>query len=163
MDFTEHVNVESYRSFMAGFPSGVAVTTALNDDGTPSGMTSTSLCSVSLEPPTLLVCLRFGQTLSFSLASGRFTLNLLDRGSQDVANLFASKTPSRFDHVAWHLPPGAAGPHLSKATHAAADCRIVATETVGDHTVLFGQVYRVTNYSQPNPLLYGLRVFSAWK
>ncbi|RRS00521.1 flavin reductase family protein [Glycomyces terrestris] len=150
------------RSLMAAFPTGVAVVAAADPAGEPIGMTCSSLCSVALDPPTLLVCLReHGPTAAAVLASGSFTVNLLDDRARDVAELFASGAADRFAHVRWR--PGAAGPHLVADAHSTADCRVDRRYTVGDHVVVLGEVERVTVRREPRPLLYGMRRFKTWE
>ncbi|MCX5375339.1 flavin reductase family protein [Streptomyces sp. NBC_00091] len=152
------------RPLMAAFPSGVSVVTALDPDGAPRGMTCSSLASVALSPPTLVVCLRNGSpTLHAALGSGRFALNLLHEEGRSVSDLFASAVPDRFGRAEWRLPLGAGGPHLTDASHAIADCAVARTVTVGDHTAVFGEVLRVTMAeSAPEPLLYGKRQYGSW-
>jgi flavin reductase (DIM6/NTAB) family NADH-FMN oxidoreductase RutF len=127
-------------------------------------MTCSSLCSVTLAPPTLLACLRHGSTtLEAVLDQGRFSVNLLHADSQVVAELFASATTAdRFSRVDWHVDPEAGGPHLTTDAHSVADCEVSATEHVGDHAVVFGRVLRVSQQLDRRPLLYGLRRFAAW-
>ncbi|MFI2435496.1 flavin reductase family protein [Streptomyces sp. NPDC018693] len=153
-----------FRALMAGFPTGVAVVTTLGADDTPWGMTLTSLCSVSLDPPVLLVCMRRGSpTLEAVQAGRRFAVNLLHRGAQGVAELFASGAPDRFDRVDWHAAVDAGGPHLVTAAHTIADCEVTTDHVVGDHVVIMGRVTRVTRLSAERyPLLYGLRRFATW-
>lgn len=151
------------RPLMAGFPTGVGVVTTLASDGRPWGMTCTSMCSVALEPPTLLVCLRRGSpTLAALLGRGSFALNLLHHGARPTAELFGSGAPDRFDRVRWHLEFRSGGPHLTDAAHAVADCRVTHSRSVGSHDVVFAEVYQVTHRSEPQPLLYGLRRYAAW-
>ncbi|MET9479290.1 flavin reductase family protein [Streptomyces sp. NPDC006638] len=151
---------------MSLFPTGVAVIGALDDAGRPWGMTCSSLCSVSLDPPTLLVCVRSGSpTLGALERAGTFSVNLLHHSARDVAELFASGDPDRFHRTAWHLPDAvAAGPHLRDAAHAVGDCRVEGVRRVGDHTVVFGRVERVSVGAGPQraPLLYGLRRYAVW-
>lgn len=155
---------EGFRAMMRGFPTGVAVVTAMDLAGTPWGMTCSSVCSVAMEPPTLLVCLREeSPTLAAILVRGRFAVNLLHEGAQDTAELFSSGNPDRFGLIDWDLGADAAGPHLPKATHAVADCWIVTTKPVGDHVVVFGEVVGVTWQVDCRPLLYGLRSYRSWK
>ncbi|MGH3800621.1 MAG: flavin reductase family protein, partial [Pseudonocardiaceae bacterium] len=54
----EQVDVGRFRDLMSSFPTGVSVVTALDREGHPWGATCSSLSSVTLSPPTLLVCLR---------------------------------------------------------------------------------------------------------
>ncbi len=149
------------RRFMTTFPTGVAIIAAMDTDGRPWGMTCTSICSVTLEPPTLLACLRRGSpTLDAVLASGMFTLNLLHHDAISTAELFASGDQDRFARIAWHM--SANGPHLIKDAHFIADCKVVRSEIVGSHKVVFGQVCRITQQSEAAPLLYGLRRYTRW-
>lgn len=151
-----------FRSFMARFPTGVAVVTTLDPDGAPRGMTCSSVCSVTLKPPTLLVCLRSGSpTLAAMLEQSMFAVNLLHDRAQPVAQLFASGMPDRFDRVRWQAEPGG-GPHLLDDAHAVADCRVSHTDLVGDHMVVFGEVHQIWQRPGPEPLLYGLRQYAAW-
>jgi flavin reductase (DIM6/NTAB) family NADH-FMN oxidoreductase RutF len=151
------------RPFMAGFPTGVGVVTALDGHGDPYGMTCTSMCGVTLDPPTVLVCLREGSATLRALRSrGRFALNLLHEGGRATAELFGSGDPRRFERVPWLLPDGSAGPHLVEASQSTADCEVAAVEVVGSHGVVFGRVTRIVQHRVPRPLLYGLRQFRAW-
>ncbi|MEV0677477.1 flavin reductase family protein [Actinosynnema sp. NPDC050436] len=156
--------VADFRTLMSHFPTGVAVITTTAPDGVPRGMTVSSVCSVTLSPPTLLVCLRNGSpTLDAVLGAGAFAVNFLHGDARPVAELFASGAPDRFDLVGWRQPDGAAGPHLVRDAHAVADCRVSRTEPVGDHTVVFGEAYRVAHEAGHLPLLYGLREYQVWQ
>ncbi|MEV5976638.1 flavin reductase family protein [Streptomyces sp. NPDC052114] len=151
------------RPLMAGFPTGVSIVTSTTGEGRPWGMTCSSLCSVSLEPPVLLVCLNNASlTLEAVRASGTFAVNLLHVHGRSTAELFASGAPDRFDRVAWRGGEGTAGPHLYGAAHSVADCSVISDQTVGDHAVIMGKVSAVTSLCPPKPLLYGLRRFSTW-
>ncbi|MFI2617280.1 flavin reductase family protein [Streptomyces sp. NPDC018584] len=150
------------RTLMAGFPTGVCIVTTL-DDGVPWGMTCTSLCSVALDPPTLLVCLRRGSpTLAAVLSSRAFAINLLHDEAQSSAELFASGAADRFDRIAWRADEGARGPHLMHSAHTVADCEVSETSEVGDHFVIMGRVRRVSSLQSQQPLLYGLRRYTTW-
>ncbi|WP_410606095.1 flavin reductase family protein [Amycolatopsis sp. lyj-109] len=150
------------RRLMAGFPTGVSVVTALASDGTPRGMTCTSLCSVALDPPTLLVCLRRGSpTLDAVVDTAVLSVNLLHRSARPAAELFGSGVPDRFDRIPWTAAPGG-GPHLSDAAHTIADCVVDAWHPVGDHVVVMAEVARITSLRTPAPLLYGMRRYGTW-
>jgi flavin reductase (DIM6/NTAB) family NADH-FMN oxidoreductase RutF len=150
-----------YRDLMTGFPSGVAVVTAIDAAGDPQGMTCTSLASVTLVPPTLLVSLRHGSaTLSAVEARRAFAVNLLGCGAREVAALFAAPVPDRFGRVRWEPSPQGL-PWLVDEALGRADCVTVGGVDVGDHQVVFGEVVRVS-LRGGNPLLYGMRRFGAW-
>ncbi|GGQ73676.1 flavin reductase family protein [Streptomyces flaveolus] len=159
-----HGHPADFRTLMAGFPTGVTVVTTTGPDGAHRGMTLTSLCSVSLEPPVLLVCMRRGSPTLDAVQDGRrFAVNLLHRRARATAELFASGAPDRFDRVPWRTGDDAAGPHLVDAAHTIADCTVTNDQVVGDHVVIMGRVTRVTRMAEEqHPLLYGLRRFATW-
>ncbi len=154
-----------FRALMSGFPSGVAVLTSIGPDGAPAGLTCSSLCSVCVEPPVLLACVRSASpTLEAILRFGGFAVNLLHEDARATSELFSSGAPDRFDRVTWR--PGAASglPHLVDEAHTIADCEVRRSETVGDHTVVFADVRRVRALTSapPRPLVYGLRRYTGW-
>jgi flavin reductase (DIM6/NTAB) family NADH-FMN oxidoreductase RutF len=158
----EPVSATAYRTLMAAFPAGVAVVTAADEDGQRFGMTCTAVSSVSVSPPTLLVCIQHSsRTLAVLRRTGSFAVNLLDDQARTVAELFAGRGPDRFEHVAWTARPGCGGPHLAHDAHSVADCRVTGSVSVADHVVVFGEVFRVTtgNGARPRPLVYGMREY----
>ncbi|MFJ2026147.1 flavin reductase family protein [Streptomyces sp. NPDC087897] len=155
--------VADIRPFMASFPTGVSVVTTLDAHSVPHGLTCSSVTSVALRPPTVLVCVRTASpTLAVVLAQNSFALNLLHERARAASDLFASGAPDRFERVEWRLPLGAGGPHLTADAHAVADCAVVRTVRFGDHTAVFAEVRRVTVREDPRPLLYGLRRYAVW-
>lgn len=157
-------------SLMASFPTGVAILTTFAPDGAARGMTCSSVCSVTLTPPTLLVCVRRGSpTLDCILHRCTFAVNLLHTAAAATAGLFASGAPDRFELVRWDTGTSTdtgtdpAGPQLTDDAHAVAHCRVSRTQPVGDHVVVFGEVYRIRRYpAGRQPLLYGMRYYAAW-
>lgn len=157
------VTPDEFRTLMSGFPTGVSVVTATEPGDVQRGMTCSSVCGISLEPPVLMVSLRDGSpTLDAVLKSGVFAVNLLHDGARKTAELFASGDPYRFDHVAWETATEAAGPHLTMDAHTIADCSVHLAQRVGDHVPVYGEIHRVSRRSDRRPLLYGLRQFRAW-
>jgi flavin reductase (NADH) len=153
------VDPTQFRSLMMTYPAGVAIVTTAAPDGEPWGMTCSSICSVSLRPPTLLVCLRAeSPTLAALLQRSEFAVNLLHDEAEQVAKLFASGSPDRFDKVKWVREPESGVPHLIEDAHTVAHCRVSDTLRVGDHIVVFGEVVRVVSHAiePPSPLLYGM-------
>lgn len=152
-----------FRMLMSGFPAGVAVVTTIEPGGSPLGMTCSSVCSVSLSPPTLLVCLRNeSPTLAMISRQGRFVVNLLQDTARTTAELFASGAADRFERVDWRVDADSAGPHLAADAHSIADCSVSGVQRIGDHTVVLGEVTRVNCRTSRRPLLYGLRRYHAW-
>jgi flavin reductase (DIM6/NTAB) family NADH-FMN oxidoreductase RutF len=88
-----------FRDLMASFPAGVTVT-ALGDDGDVRGLTVSSFCSVSLDPPLVLVCIDKGSnTLPAIQARSAFTVNFLATGREELAGRLAGKGSTKFEGV----------------------------------------------------------------
>ena len=102
------IDREQFFAIMSAFPTGVAIVTTLAEDGTPRGLTTNAVCSVSADPPLLLVCVdRESRTLAALEHSKRFVVNFVADGRHDLARLFASKADDKFAQVSWR--PGLHG------------------------------------------------------
>ena len=163
VDALNEVGALGFRALMAGFPSGVVVVTTVDAEGYPLGLTCSSLCSVSLAPPLLLVCIdNRSRTLRALRSSGLFAVNMLHEFGRDTARAFASGAPDRFRSVTWRPTPGEKLPCLPKDAHSIAECRVRTTEVAGDHTIVVGTVLTVERLASAAPLLYGLRRYATW-
>src|SRR5439155_21237439 len=114
----------TFFAIMGAFPTGVGIVTTLDEHNQPRGLTSNALCSVSAEPPLLLVCVdKNSNTLPALRHSQKFVVNYLSAGRGDLANLFASKEPDKFQNVSWR-PASNGMPWLHGDTIAHAECSI---------------------------------------
>jgi flavin reductase ActVB len=131
---------DTFLSIMSAFPAGVAVVTTLDADGTPKGLTTTAVSSVSAEPPLLLVCVgRESRTLPALLSTRRFVVNFMEQGREEVCSLFASLEDDKFTRVEWES--GETGmPRLPAHTVAWAECSLHEEVEAGDHVILIGRV-----------------------
>jgi flavin reductase (NADH) len=152
-----------FRELMSAFPSGVAVVTTIDDQGRPFGVTCSSLCSVSLEPPLLLVCLHNrSRMLATVLGRRTFAVNFLHWAGREAAELFSAGAPDRFERIQWEPTAPGALPSLLLHAHRVAGCRVRESRVAGDHTIIVGEVIQVTQLTPAPPLLYGLRQYTAW-
>ncbi|GIJ27288.1 monooxygenase [Micromonospora qiuiae] len=154
---------EGCRTFMGGFPTGVVVVTSVDGQGEPWGLTCSSLLSVTLDPPTLLVSVKVGsRTLAAIEERGAFAVNLLHARGRGAAEVFAAGQPDRFRRVRWQ-PRGDEGlPWLVDDACGFAACALADVRVVGDHALVVGRVTDV-QYTADTPLLYGLRQYSMWQ
>lgn len=159
-DMGDFASPDAFRGFMSSYFTGVAVVTSVDDDGMPHGLTCNSLASVTLSPPTLLVCLdaRSG-TLAALRSSSAFAINLLHEHARSTAELFATPRASRFDTVRWCRSSYTGMPRLVGDAYAISECRVAETRTVADHAVVFGHVVEIEN-GAGSPLLYGRRSYA---
>ena len=127
----------SFRKIAGLWPSGVAVITAMDNAGTPFGLTMSSVTSLSLEPPLYLICVDLkSTTLPAIQESGRFCINFLMRSQQEVSNIFASKSADKFSRVpSRHRPSG----HIEiVGSLAVITCTVRDIIAGGDHWIITG-------------------------
>ncbi|WP_445558194.1 flavin reductase [Ochrobactrum sp. BTU1] len=121
------------------FVTGVTVITTRSADGSPRGMTANSFTSVSLDPPLLLVCVaKSASSYGAFTDAGCFAVNILHEGQVDVSNVFASKSPDKFQSVN-HDRVHTGAPVLTDSL-TWFDCTAVNAVDAGDHAILIGQV-----------------------
>jgi flavin reductase (DIM6/NTAB) family NADH-FMN oxidoreductase RutF len=148
----KEVGPELFRSVMGHFATGVTVVTASTPDG-PVGMTANAVTSLSLEPLLLLVAFdNEARTLPAVEATGRFGVNILAAGQEDLARLFASKVDERekFAGVPHTVHDGIP---LIDGTLAWIGCRLERLIPAGDHTIGIGAV-EAAEAGTGNPLLW---------
>ena len=133
------VRPDHFRSVMGHFATGVTVVTVATPDG-PVGLTANAVCSLSLEPLLLLVCFdNEARTLPPLRETGRFGVNVLSSGQEDLARLFASKLPEdqKFAGVQHSVHDGI--PVIDGAL-AWVGCTLQELIPGGDHTIGIGAV-----------------------
>jgi 3-hydroxy-9,10-secoandrosta-1,3,5(10)-triene-9,17-dione monooxygenase reductase component len=142
-----------FRSVIGHFATGVAVITASHSNGTAYGMTTNALTALSLDPLLMLVCFdNTARTLPVVRDAGRFAVNVLHTGQEDLAGVFASKVPveQKFDRVDYHVEHGA--PVLRDALAWVA-CDLRELRPGGDHTIAIGAVAAMGE-GQGDPLVF---------
>lgn len=145
---------DAFKGAMRRLASGVAVI-ALQEEGRRYGMSATSVTSLSMTPPSLLVCISRSASLRPRLAHGtRFGINLLSEDQREVAEAFggAAKGEDRFEKGSWSLSEGGA-PALKDAL-AVIDCQVESLVEYGSHTIVIGKVARVGLGETADPLIY---------
>ncbi|MDP9227735.1 MAG: flavin reductase family protein, partial [Actinomycetota bacterium] len=134
------------------YPTGVTVVTAIGPNG-PSGATANAVTSLSLDPPMMLACLdRGSRTLSSVREAGRFGVNALAAGQENLAVQFAAKHPEaeKWNGVGWSESDGA--PRLDEGLVWVA-CELADEIEGGDHVILTGRVIDADS-RQGLPLLF---------
>lgn len=157
------IDRQTFVEIMAAFPSGVAIVTTRDAEGTPRGLTTTALCSVSAEPPLLLVCVDLGsRTLAALRQTHRFVVNFIRSERNALCVLFASKEEDKFADTAWRPSPSGL-PVLHEDALAWAECAAVEEIEAGDHVIVLGRVEAGEPPSLDDvPLLYYHRTWGVW-
>jgi flavin reductase (DIM6/NTAB) family NADH-FMN oxidoreductase RutF len=140
-----------FRRAMGRFVSGVTVVTTV-DGGQALGCTVSSFCSLSENPPLVLVCVRRDRLMGFALSQApAFTVNVLRQDHAELARRFASPFPNRFDGVP--TTPGRHGIPILSDTIAAIECDRYEVVDGGDHVIVLGRVISTT-LRDGEPLIY---------
>jgi flavin reductase (DIM6/NTAB) family NADH-FMN oxidoreductase RutF len=153
------VQDERFRDVMARLPAGVVIISALLNQEY-RGLTASSLVSISLEPPLVLVGLeRESATRAAVLESKAFNVSLLTRNQEFIADRFAGRAPAV--DPTWQSIPhrlGSNGIPLIEGSAAWLECALVRVVPAGDHDVCIGEVESAATGSG-NPLILWDRTF----
>lgn len=148
----------AFREAISHFATGVTVISTISDDE-PAGMTASAVASLSLDPVLLLVCIN--QQLRTHIAienSGRFVVNVLGEGQEELALHFARPGVDKFADV--QLRPDHELPVLEEAI-AYFVCDLHERFPGGDHSIFTGLVRECGAKPGRRPLLYFRSQFGA--
>ncbi|MBN8963597.1 MAG: flavin reductase [Rhizobiales bacterium] len=150
------ISTEEYRAVMRHQASTVTIV-ACGSPGSRLGLTATAACSLSDNPPTVMVCInRNARAHDAILKQECFSLNFLSADQVDLAKIFSGKSElhgeDRFGEGAWiTLSTGA--PVLEKSMMSV-DCQLRSRHEFDTHSIFAGEVRAARAYRTKSPLLY---------
>ena len=150
--------------FLDAMSQAAAMVSLATTDGPAgrAGVTVSSLCSLSADPPSLLVCVhRKGRAVAAILENRRFCVTLLRQDQSHLSDVFAGRVEAadKFACAEWQtLETGS--PVLANAL-AAFDCDLAQHNLWGTHYVLVGEVRDVACLGVGDPLIYANRAYGA--
>ncbi|WP_246161769.1 flavin reductase family protein [Segnochrobactrum spirostomi] len=156
------VEADLFRAAMRELAAGVTIIATGSGDGR-RGLTATAVCSVSADPPTLLVCVNRSTEGHAAIAeAGIFSVNVTAAHHRPLADRFAGRHgvrgAERFEAGAWTvLETGA--PILTDAV-AAFDCVVARTVDWTTHTIYLGAVVAARVAPERAALLYRSGAFA---
>jgi flavin reductase (DIM6/NTAB) family NADH-FMN oxidoreductase RutF len=133
--------------------SSVSVVTCRHK-GRNYAMTATAVSAVSMDPPSMLVCVNRSGGFHDALdQAGEFAINVLSRAHVDISKLCSGGASGerRFEIGYWDTR--AAAPVLVDA-QAAIICRKDKGFQYGSHTVFMGPVISISVNGDVDPLIY---------
>lgn len=143
-----------FRNAMSLLTTAVNVVTTEGTSGA-HGFTASAVCSVSDNPPTLLVCMnRASRSHVHFVGNQTLCVNVLGAQHEQLSNAFASKMSSeeRFAQGSWQtLATGS--PVLDDAL-VSFDCEIEQVQEVGTHSVFMCRVVAIKQSTQDESLVY---------
>lgn len=146
------VGPDKFREALSKFASGVTVVTTRDEEGTNHGITVSAFCSVSLDPPLVLICIEKSAGSHYAFhQSGRFVVNVLHEDQAEYSVRFAAPGGEKFNGI--EVDVGEGGIPILKGTLATLECSIAEVCEGGDHTIFVGRLDSA-RVDSGKPLLY---------
>jgi flavin reductase (DIM6/NTAB) family NADH-FMN oxidoreductase RutF len=150
------VGAEAFRDAFSRVPAAVSVVTTMNDEGRPHATTVSAFCSLSADPPLILVALAQSSDLLRCLRSNeRFGVNVLAVGQETIGRGCAQKGFDKLADIPWYEADGL--PRLEGGAAWLA-CDLHDLLPGGDHEIVIGLV-TACSAAEREPLLYHRRRF----
>ncbi|MGB1090847.1 MAG: flavin reductase family protein [Oceanobacter sp.] len=151
------VSADDHKYGMRHFAIGVTIISAANESER-AGLTATAVCSVTAEPPRLVVFVNKNvQASDMILESGALCVNVLASDQEEVAKAFAGMIPDvhgdkRFEYGVWReLVTGAPTLDGSLANF---DCRVVKVFDESTHHAFLCEVMSTCERNDGEALIY---------
>jgi flavin reductase (DIM6/NTAB) family NADH-FMN oxidoreductase RutF len=150
------VSSADFRNAMRHLAGGVSVIT-VGRGADVTGMTVTSVSSLSVDPPTLIVSVnRASSSWPLLRRDGVFGVNILTSDQIDIAERFSGKDGlkgrDRFNGAQWI--PGASGVPLLAGALAAAECEAEEIIERHSHALVIGRVLDIQTSQRTAALAY---------
>jgi flavin reductase len=147
-------DMAKFKDAMAMMAAAVKVVTTDGKAGR-GGLTVTAACSVSQEPPRLLVCVNTTASAHpIVLENGRLSLNILSKGQEEVAGAFGGQVSpeKRFEIGRWTVDE--LGQPALEGACARFSCSVHETMRSGTHTIFVCDVHAASRERGHQPLVY---------
>lgn len=152
------IETETFKRALGRILAGVTVVTT-QAGGTLHGMTASSVCRLSDDPPLVLACVNHGARLHELLQANPdagFAISILNESQQDYSNCFAGYGELDHDPLAEAQVTGHDGAPIIDGCLAWFDCERFSEHPAGTHTIYVGRVVGVGvgADAEANPLTY---------
>ena len=146
------VNSDEFRAALSRFPSGITVVTSRDAADDVHGITVSAFCSVSLNPPLILVCIEKTTGSHDAIRdTGVFVVNILAEGQGDISERFSLPTWDKFNGI--EVRAGLSSVPILTDALVALECTLRSAFDGGDHTIFVGSVESVS-IKEGAPLVY---------
>lgn len=133
------LGANDFKEAMRRFATGVTVVTSLKD-GEPRGVTVSAFASVSLQPPSVLICInREARSYLFISTSKIFCVNILEAKQRHLAERFSGKLRENQFSGVEYVTDQTGAPVLTGAL-SYLDCEVSGEHHVGSHSIFIGTV-----------------------
>ena len=162
-DTGQGIGANLFRTGMSRLGGACTIITS-SHEGERAGLTATAVCSVSAEPPRLLVCInRNVRAHQIITSGGTLGVNVLDVCHQSLAMRFAGMVDGvfgddRFLEGNWEC--GVSGVPILRDALVSFECKVIEETTSGTHSIFLCEVIDVgTSEDSSSALVYFNRNF----
>jgi|SRR5210317_217883 flavin reductase (DIM6/NTAB) family NADH-FMN oxidoreductase RutF len=144
---------EQFLIAMRFLASSVSVISAKDSSGNLFAMTASSVTSLTMDPPSILVCVNNGATIHDVLMKGEnLCINILQKTQQEISNICSTKEleSTRFQNDFWDtsdIP-------FIKDSQANIFCKVDETVSYHTHKIVIGSVIHSQSAETFNTLMY---------
>ncbi|MFL6127318.1 flavin reductase family protein [Actinophytocola sp.] len=151
------IDAPTFRAAMATLAAPLTVLTYYDAHGRPGGLTVSSVCSLSVDPPRVLFCVnQANQSHDAAVGAGRWCLHVLGVGHEDLAHRFAGPG-DRFRDLPVLAAAAPELPDVPTRLALTADGR----RDGGDHTIVVARVTHATGLRDGGGLVWHQRAAAA--
>ena len=156
------VTPEEFREALSRVASSVSVVATDGAHGI-AGFTCSAVCSVTDEPPTIMVCVN-RKSAANPIIKGNGVLCVSSLGAEQVelSQMFAGvgRVPMQERFASPHWGVLATGSPYCKTSRVALDCRVADIREIGTHSVIFAEVLSAVHAGDGQPLIYHSRNYA---
>ena len=144
---------DNFRLAMRRYIYSVSIMSNKDDNGNSNAITVSSVTSISMDPPSLLICINKSSRIHDTLQIGsKFCINLLKKDQEDLSNICSDEESyeERFNNENWDTEQI---PFLSNA-QANIFCKVDKLTSYHTHTIVVGLVENANHTNEISTLTY---------
>lgn len=149
----ESKNSDKFKAAMRKYGYSVSVVSNMTDENKKNAITISSFTSISVLPPSILICINKSSKIHNSLSlNSFFCVNLLNDKQKNIAELCSNpnKYSERFENNMWTDK----NPPKLKNALAHLVCKVEKVIDYNTHSIITGSVQESNFSKSNNPLLY---------
>tara|TARA_B100001939_G_C16914031_1_gene606023 strand:- start:58 stop:522 length:465 start_codon:yes stop_codon:yes gene_type:complete len=144
---------DNFRLAMRRYIYSVSIMSNKDDNGNSNAITVSSVTSISMDPPSLLICINKSSRIHDTLQIGsKFCINLLKKDQEELSNICSDEESyeERFNNENWDTKEI---PFLSNA-QANIFCKVDKLTSYHTHTIVVGLVENANHTNEISTLTY---------
>ena len=144
---------DNFRLAMRRYNYSVSIMSNKDNADNPNAITVSSVTSISMDPPSLLICINKSSRIHNSIElESKFCINLLNNKQEDLSNICSDEDmyDQRFKDENWNLD----GIPFLKNAQANIFCKVDKLTSYHTHTIVIGLVEDATYADEISTLTY---------